>query len=202
MLDNGEVTKIFDVVDTEFGKPIPIKHHKENVEFLPGKKIKYVKTLSQAEQSTLLAEIADDQLLKKVESKYELFDEMISLGRSLVLVGPMYSVNIQFCGNHPRLWVLGKNSHEIDIRCTDIKFCSFINSKLTELELSVDSIINSQNVAELKDKRIYFVIGLTGDSLDENKNIKDGKFAPDGMEPRYWPLVVSILTVPNYLQED
>ena len=203
LMDNGKMINLFDVVDTKFGAPFLIKHHKENMKFPSGTRIKFVKNLDETEQSALLTEIANAQLLKKVESKYELYDEiLLNLGRSIVLVGPIGSFDIQYnCGNHPRLWIVGKNNCVFDIRCTDIKFCAFIKSKLADFGANEDSTINSQNVAELKGKQIYFVIGLTGDSLDENNEIKNGKFAPDGMEPRYWPMVVSILTVPNYLNE-
>ena len=59
--------------------------------------------------------------------------------------------------------------------CTDIRFCNFIIDKL---ENSNQTIINSQDIAELRNKETYFVIGLTGDSLDANSKIKDGKYAP------------------------
>ena len=116
------------------------------------------------------------------------------------MVGPIVSFDIQY-GNHPRLWIVGKNNREFDIPCTDLKFCAFIKSKLADFENNILPFINSQNMAELQGKQIYFVIGLTGDSLDENSEIRSGKYAPAGssMEPRYWPLVVSVLTVPNYL---
>lgn len=84
-----------------------------------------------------------------------------------------------------------------------LRFCKFIRNKLADYK-GDDGIISSQDVAELKNKQIYFVIGLTGDSLDENNEIRDGKYAPPGssIQPRYWPMVVSVLTVPNYSGED
>ena len=126
-------------------------------------------------------------------------------GKSIVSVGPVDIFNIQYnCGNHPRFLIAGRNGREFDIRCTDIKFCALIKAKSADFEQNENSIISSQNVAELKGKRIYFVIGLTGDSLAENNEIKDGKYAPEGssIQPRYWPLVVSLLTIPSYLGED
>ena len=74
---------------------------------------------------------------------------------------------------------------------------------MTNLERD-DGTINSQDIPELKDRQTYFVIGLTGDSLDEDYKIKDGKYAPPGssIQPRYWPMVVSVLTVPYYCSED
>lgn len=198
-MDNGDIIDIFDVVDMKFSSPFPIKHHVENMKIAPGTQIKFVKKLSVPEQRALVKEIANVQLLKKVASKYELHDEIaIGLGKSLVLVGPIDSFNIQYnCGNHPKFWVTGKNGEEFDIRCTDIKFCALIKSKTAVLEPSENSIISSQDIAELEGKRVYFVIGLTGDSLEENNEIKDGRFAPEGgfIEPRYWPLVVSVLAI-------
>src|SRR3972149_5149262 len=70
IMDNGEMIDIFDVVDMKFGSPFPIKHHKENVKFTQSTKINFVKKLSETEQRTLLKEISNTQLLKKVESKY------------------------------------------------------------------------------------------------------------------------------------
>jgi len=203
IMDNRDMIDIFDVVDIEFGPPCPIKHHKENMEFIIGTQIKFVKKLSVTEQRTLLKEITNTRLLKKVESKYELYDEIIKLGCSLVLLGPIASFDIVY-RKHPRLWIIGKNDEEFDIPCTDLKFCAFIKSKSAVFKNHSRGFINSQDITELKGKEIYFVIGLTGDSLDENNEIKDGQYAPDGglIEPRYWPMVVSVLTIPSYQSED
>jgi len=201
-MDNGDVIDIFDVVDMEFGSPFPIKHHTENMKFKLGTQIKFVKKLNITEQRVLLKEIADTQLLKKVRSKYELCDEIINSGCSLVLVDPMSSFDIKQ-REHPQLWIKGKNKREFDITCTDLKFCEFIKSKSTDFKNSPFNWISSQNTSGLKGKKIYFVIGLTGDSLDENNEIKDGRFplGVSGIEPRYWPLVVSVLIVPSESNE-
>ncbi len=203
IMDNGSMIDIFDVVDMKLSSPFPIKHHTENIKFEPGTQIKFVKKLNVTEQRTLLKQIADTQLLKKVESRYEVYDEIIKSERSLVLVGPIASFDITQ-DKHPRLWVIGKNDKEFDIPCTDIKFCEFIKSKSADFKKSSFTWISSQNTSGLKGKQIYFVIGLTGDSLDENNKIKDGKYSPDTsiIEPRYWPLVVSVLAVPNESNED
>ena len=199
MMDNGKVIEIFDVVDMEFSGPIPIKHHTENMKFVPDGRIKFVKNLYETERSALLKEVTNSQLLRNVESKYELYDEIINSGRSIALVGPIVSFDIQY-GNHPRLFIVGKNNREFDIPCTDLKFCAFIRSKSADFEKNLLPIISSQNIAELKGRQIYFVIGLTGDSLDENGRIKCGKYPPAGssIEPRYWPMVIGVLTVPAY----
>lgn len=201
IMDNRDTINIFDVVDMKFSSPFPIKHHKENMKFTPGTQIKFVKKLNVTEQRALLKEVTNSQLLNNVKSKYELYDEIINLDRSLALVGPIASFDIQYKGKHPRLWIVGENNHKFDIPCTDLKFCAFIESKLADFE---NNFLSSQNTAELKGKQIYFVIGLTGDSLDENNEIKDGKYAPEegSIEPRYWPLVVSVLTIPSYSSED
>jgi len=203
IMDNGNVIDIFDVVDMKFGSPFPIKHHTENMKFKPGTQIKFVKKLNVTEQRVLLKQIANTQLLKKAESRYEVHDGIIKSGRSLVLVGPIASFDITQ-DKHPRLWVIGKNSKKFDIPCTDIKFCEFIKSKSADFKNSSFNWISSQNTSGLKGKQIYFVIGLTGDSLDENNEIKDGKYSPDAseIEPRYWPLVVSVLTIPSESNED
>jgi len=202
IMDNGDVIDIFDVVDMKFSSPFPIKHHTENMKFTLGSQIKFVKKLNVTEQRVLLKEIANTRLLKKVKSRYELYDEIINSGRSLVLVGSIASFDITQ-GNHPRLWIVGKNNTEFDIPCTDLKFCEFIKSKSADFKLSKYNWISSQNTSGLKGKQIYFVIGLTGDSLDENNEIKDGKYSPDvsSIEPRYWPLVVSVLTIPSESNE-
>lgn len=203
IMDNSDMIEIFDVVDMEFGSPFPIKHHTENMKFRPCSQIDFVKKLNVTEQEVLLKEIADTRLLKKVESKYELFDEIINSGRSLVLAGPIASFDIEY-DDHPRLWIVGKNNKEFDVPCTDILFCAFIESKSADFENNIHDRIRSQDIAELIGKQTYFVVGLTGDSLDENNKIQDGKYAPEGgyIEPRYWPLVVSVLTIPSYSKED
>lgn len=200
IMDNGDVIDIFDVVDMKFGSPFPIKHHTENMKFVSEGSIKFVKKLSETEKSALLQEVTNSQLINNVESKYELYDGIIDSGRSIVLVGPITSFDIGYQGNHPRLWIVEKNNREFDIPCTDLKFCAFIKSKLADFEKNLLPFISSQNIAELKGKQIYFVIGLTGDSLDENGEIRSGKYAPAGIsiEPRYWPMVVGVLSVPTY----
>jgi len=203
IMDNGDIMDIFDVVDMKFDSTFPIKHHTENMKFTLGTQIKFIKKLNVTEQSELLKEIATTQLLKKVKSKCELCDEMINSGCSLVLVGPIASFDITQ-GKHPRLWVIGKNCKEFDIPCTDLKFCEFTKSKSADFKNSPVNWISSQNTSGLKGKQIFFVIGLTGDFLDENNEIKDGRYSPDEteIEPRYWPLVVSVLTIPSELNED
>lgn len=203
IMDNEDMIDIFDVVDMTFNAPFPIKHHTENMKFKPGTQIKFVKKLNVTEQRVLLKQIADTQLLKKVTSKYELYDEIIKSGCSLVLVGPIASFDITQ-GNHPRLYIVGKNNIEFDIPCTDLNFCEFIKSKSADFTNSPVNWISSQNTSGLKGKQIYFVIGLTGDSLDETNEIQDGKYSPDisEIEPRYWPLVVSVLTIPSESNED
>jgi len=203
MMDNGDIIDIFDVVDMKFSGPCPIKHHKENMKFTLGTQIKFVMNLSLTEQRNLLKGIADTGLLKKVKSNDELYDEIINSDRSLVLVGPIASFDITY-GKHPRLWIIGKNNKEFGITCTDLKFCAFIKSKSADFKNDIRGYLSSQDIIELKGKQIYFVIGLTGDYLDENNEIKDGKYAPAGAsyEPRYWPLVVSVLTIPSYSNED
>ena len=203
IMDNGDIIEIFDVVDMKFSSPFPIKHHKENMKFTPGTQIKFVKKLSVTEQRALLKEVTNSQLLNNVKSKYELYDEIINLDRSLALVGPIASFDITYY-KHPRLWIIGKNDEEFDIPCTDLKFCAFIKSKSADFKNDIRGYLSSQDITELEGKQMYFVIGLTGDHLDENNEIKDGKYAPEGAsyEPRYWPLVVSVLTIPSYSSED
>lgn len=203
IMDNEDVIDIFDVVDVEFGPPRPIKHHKENVEFVSGCSIKFVKKLSETERIVLLQQVANSQLLNKVESKDELYDEIINSGCSLVLVGPIDSFDITY-GKHPKLWIIGKNEEELGITCTDFKFSAFIESKSADFKNDPRGYLSSQDITELKSKQIYFVIGLTGDHLDENNEIINGKYAPMGASyaPRYWPLVVSVLTIPSYSSED
>jgi len=196
-MNNGNVIEIFDVVDMKFGSPFPIKHHTENMRFTLGTQIDFIKRLDLTEQRVLLKDIADTQLLKRAKSRFDLFDEIVSSERSLALIGPIASFDITY-GDHPRLWIFGRNNREFDIPCTDIRFCEFIKSKSADFVNK--PFVRSQDIAELAGKQIYFVIGLTGDSLSENNEIEDGKFAPaeSSIEPRYWPLVVSVLTIPNY----
>jgi hypothetical protein len=199
-MDNGALVEIFDVVDMKFGPPLPIKHHTENMSFVPESSIKFVEKLNEAEMSALLQEVTNSQLMGSVESKYELYDEILKTGCSIVLVGPITSFDVEYEGNRPRLWFTGKNNSELDVPCTDLKFCAFIRSKSADFEKTPLHLINSQNIAELKGKRIYLVIGLTGDSLDENGNTRDGKYTPPGSsnEPRYWPMVIGVLSIPTY----
>jgi hypothetical protein len=200
IMDNGDLIDIFDVVDMKFSSPFPINHHTENMKFASESSIKFVKKLGETEKSALLQEVTNSQLINSVESKFELYDEIVNSGRSIVLVGPIASFDIAYEDNHPRLTIAGKNNREFDIPCTDLKFCAFIKSKSADFEKNSLPFISSQNTAELKGKQTYFVIGLTGDSLDENGKIKSGKYAPEGssIEPRYWPMVVGVLTVPTY----
>lgn len=203
IMDNGDIMDIFDVVDMKFDSAFPIKHHAENRKFRLGTQIRFIKKLNVTEQTEILKKTADTRLLRNVESKYELFDGIVNSGCSLVLVGPIASFDITQ-GMHPRLWIIGKNSKEFDIPCTDLEFCEFIRSKSADFENSPFDWISSQNISGLKGRQIYFVIGLTGDFLDENNEIKDGRYSPDEteIEPRYWPLVVSVLTIPGELNED
>jgi len=200
IMDNGDMIDIFDVVDMKFSSPFPIKHHTENMRFASEGSIKFVKKLSETEKSALLQEVTNSQLINSVKSKFELYDEIVNSGRSIVLVGPIGSFDIGYEDNHPRLRIVGKNNREFDIPCTDLKFCAFIKSKSGDFEKNLLPFVSSQNIAELKGKQIYFVIGLTGDSLDENGRIRSGKYAPaeSSIEPRYWPMVIGVLTVPTY----
>jgi hypothetical protein len=210
LMDNGKTVQLFDVVNMRFGTPFPIKHHKENVLVSPRAGLKFVKRLSENERSSLLSEIANTKILNSARSREELYDELaVNLNQSLVLAGPinMFGIQCSFISGktHPRIWIAGPNDREhiFYITCTDIGFCKFVGSKFDNFEGN-DAIISSQDIAELKNKKTYFVIGLTGDSLDEDNRIKDGKYAPpsSSIKPRYWPMVVSVLTVPNYYGED
>jgi hypothetical protein len=161
------------------------------------------------EQYLLLGRITNSKILEEVTSREELYNELaFNLGKSLILAGPIKLFEIQ-CNvlsgkKHPRIWIVGKEDKQriFYITCTDIEFCKFIKSKLDYLKDNRGTI-SSQDIPELRDKKIYFVIGLTGDSLDEDNRIVDGKYAPPGrgIEPRYWPLIVSVLTVPQYSGE-
>jgi hypothetical protein len=210
VMDNGKIMTLFDVVDMKFSGPFPIKHQKENMLLTLGTSIRFVRKLGENEQKILLSRIANTRILNVVSSREELYDELSTdMTQSLVLAGPINLFEIQ-CNiisgkTHPRIWVVRQNDKRriFSIACTDVVFCKFIGSRLANFE-GDDAIISSQDVAELKNKQIYFVIGLTGDSLDEDNRIKDGKYAPPGssIQPRYWPLVVSVLTVPNCPSED
>lgn len=210
VMDNGKTIQLFDVVNMTFGTPFPIKHHEENVLVSPRAGIKFVKRLSENERSSLLSEIANKRILNTVRSREDLYNELtLNLNQSLVLAGPinMFGIQCSFISGktHPRIWIAGPNDkeHIFYITCTDIGFCKFVKSKFNNFEVN-DAIISSQDIAELKNKQTYFVIGLTGDSLDEDFRIKDGKYAPSdsSIKPRYWPMVVSVLTIPNYFKED
>jgi hypothetical protein len=210
IMDNGKVLSIFDVVEMEFADHFPIKHQKENLLFNSESSIKFVMSLGEDTRKSLLSEIANAQILDNVSSREELFNVIsTNLEQSLVLVGPIHYFQIQ-CNiisgkNHPRIWVVRKSDRQrvFSITCTDIKFCAFIKNKLENTEGN-EAIINSQDIVELRNKETYFVIGLTGDSLDANNKIKDGRYAPPGssIQPRYWPMIVSVLTVPNYSEGD
>jgi len=121
----------------------PIKHHTENMTFIPNGKIYFVKKLDENERSALLNEVTDPQLLNKVQSKYELYDEIINLGISTLLIGPFSSFDIQY-GNHPKIWFTGKNSQQFSVTCTDLKFSTFIKSKSSNFENNFLPYINSQ----------------------------------------------------------
>lgn len=210
VMDNGKMMGLFDVVEMKFGAPFPIKHHTENILFALGTNIRFVMKLGEDAQKNLLSEIANTQILDAVSSRDELYDEMaLHLNQSLVLAGPINLFEIQ-CNvisgkTHPRIWIVRPNDKQriFSITCTDLAFCKFIKSKIANLEQD-DGIISSQNIAEFNGKQTYFVIGLTGDSLDENNEIRDGKYAPPGssIQPRYWPMVVGVLTVPNCSRGD
>jgi len=206
-MDNGKLITLFDVFDTKFSGPFPINHHKENMLFVPGTRIKFVKKLSENERDILLSEIADNRILNTVRTREELFNELsVNLNQSLVLAGPINLFDIQYYtgDNHPRIWIVRQKDKNrvFSVRCTNIRFCKFVKSKLADFKENERVI--SQDVSELKDRQIYFVIGLTGDSLEENNKIKDGKYAPPGSsrQPSYWPMIVSVLTVPDYSIED
>lgn len=210
LMDNGKTIQLFDVVNMKFGTAFPIKHQKENVLSSPHADIRFVRKLGENERSVLLSEMANDRILSTVRSREELYDELsLNLKQSLVLAGPanLFEIQCNIIGGktHPRIWIVRPNDKQrvFSITCTDIRFCEFIGRKIGNLEQD-DGIIGSQDIAELKGKQTYFVIGLTGDSLDENSEIRDGKYAPPGssIEPRYWPMVVSVLTVPEYFSED
>jgi hypothetical protein len=49
-MDNGEPIDVFDVVDMKFGAPHPIKHHVENMTFIRGCKLTFVKKLNGSER--------------------------------------------------------------------------------------------------------------------------------------------------------
>jgi hypothetical protein len=206
LMDNGKLIQLFDVVDMKLGAPFPIKHHKENILTSPRADIKFVKRLGENEKNVLLSKIANSRILNTVSSRKELYNELVNnLNQSLVLAGPINVFDIQ-CNaingkKHPKIWIVGENDKQpiFSVTCTDIEFCKFIRNKSTYLKEN-GGTINSQDIPELKGKPTYFVIGLTGDSLDEDNRIKDGKYAPPGssIQPRYWPLIVSVLTIPSY----
>jgi hypothetical protein len=196
-MDNDKIVDIFDVVEMEFGAPIPIKHHTENRSFLPNTKIHFIKKLGEEERLALLKDVSDQQLLQNVQTKYALYDEIIKTGKSTTLIGPLDSFDIQY-GNHPKIWFIGKNDQRFSITCTDLKFSTFIKGKSG---IFGETSINSKKIDELNGKQTFFVIGLTGDHVKDNGEIGCGKHTyPDSqIEPRYWPMVVSVLTVPDYL---
>ena len=208
IMNNSKTIDIFDVVEMKFTTPYPIKHHTENMLLAPGSNINLAVKLGDASRNSLLSEIADPLILDAVYQGEDLHDKMVNFRhQSLVLLGPVDSFEIQsniVTGkNHPRIWIVNPFNKQrmFYITCTDIRFCKFIKNKLAQDK--GDGIISSQDVAELRDKQTYFVIGITGDSLDETGKTKDGRYAPPGssIQPRYWPMVVSVLTVPYYSGE-
>jgi hypothetical protein len=133
-----------------------------------------------------------------VETKDELYDAIINLNQSLVLVGPIQSFEIHYENNHPRIIVPVKNNCTIAIPCTDPKFCEYVIANIDEFEEGpFYHYASSSELTKLQDKKVYLVIGLTGDHLDENGDVATGKYAPSGtnIKPRYWPMVVSVLVV-------
>ena len=203
VMSNGEEISLFDVVEMKFSAPYPINHHTENMLVSSGSEIKLAMKLGEESQKSMLSETVDPVLLDEVSSKEELHDKMVDLlHQSLVLVGPVVSFEIQSSiisgKNHPRIWI-PLSQKPFYFTCTDSRFCKFIGNKLAKDK--GDSPVSSQDVAELRGKQTYFVIGITGPLLDENGEIKPNKYAPPGssIQPRYWPMVVSVLTVPNYL---
>lgn len=198
-MDNGAVIDLFDVVEMEFGNPIPIKHHVENMTFLPDKKMHFIRKLGNDERNSLLKEISNSNLLSQSETKYDLFELIIKSGRSIATLGPIDSFDIGF-DQHPKIYFKGKNEHIFNIPCTDYKFCAFVQKKSAAF-VKNGFKLNSSQIPELKGKPTYFVIGLTGDHLDEKGNIESGKYGPpDGsIAPRYWPMVVSVLPLPDYV---
>lgn len=206
VMKNGEILDVFDVVEMKFDRAYPIKHHRENMLLATNSSLSLAVKLGEESRKWLLSVIAEPSIFDGVGSRDALYDKMVTLlHRSLAMAGPIDAFEIQssrLAGkNHPRIWVLDPTSKQriFYIPCTDIEFCKFVRNKLAGNE--ADSFINSQEVPELKNKKAYFVIGLTGDALDESGNIKDGKYAPpeSAIQPRYWPLVVSVLTVPNFI---
>ena len=109
IMDNDNRVDIFDVVDIEFCGPIPIKHHTENMKFKLKQKIKFVKSFNEPEQIAFLTENANDKIMKQMTNRFDLQDEIVGKGKSLALLGPIDTFDIQYnCGNHPRLWVRWK----------------------------------------------------------------------------------------------
>jgi hypothetical protein len=196
-MTNGETMRVFDEVEVELGEPIPMKHHTENLEFPSGTIIKFVKKLAEEEQVKLLEEIKETDILNDLESKYELHEKIVSLGRSILLVGPIKEFGVE-SGNHPHIWFTKHGNSSFYLPCTDPEFSKFVKNKFDNS--GGTNYIKSWENNEMKEKQFYFVLGLTGDSLYENGKIRDGRYKPDGttMEARYWPMVISVLTIPNY----
>jgi hypothetical protein len=195
--DKMEAIRLFDVVEMSFSGSYPIKHHKENQLFTSGSSIRFIENLNEQQRIALLLQIASPQVLHSFNSGEHLRDELSKLSKSLALFGPIKTFDLQYgvkFGSRPRIWILNPIDlqRRFAVTCTDIKFCSFINAKLASFS-SPDGIISSSEIAEFKDKETFFVIGLTGDSLEENMEIKPRMF-----NGHYWPLVVSVLTVPEY----
>ncbi len=206
VMDNGEMIGLFDVVEMKFSAPYPIKHHTENMLVSPGSGIKLAMKFGEESRKNLLSEIVDPALLDEVDSRDSLYNKMVDLlHQSLALVGPVNSFEIQSSiiigKNHPRIW-MPLSQLPFYFTCTDSGFCKFIGNKFAEIK--GDGIISSQDVAELRGKQTYFVIGITGPFIDENGEIILNNYAPPGssIQPRYWPMVVSVLTVPNYSSEE
>jgi hypothetical protein len=197
LMDNGEPMSIFDVVDLKLGKPTPIKHHIENYEFPKGSDIKFVKKLGDEEKNEFLDGICDTAIIEGIESKYDLYEAILASKRSITMIGPIKEFGIGY-GKHPSIWFTREGNTIFSLPCTDFEFCKFA-VKVFETS-GGKQYVNSAEIAEFREKQVFFVIGLTGDSVKENGELKDGKYTPDEktIPARYWPMVVSIITVPNY----
>lgn len=201
VLDNGKPMEIFDVVDLDVKigmLPSPIDRYKENIKYTTGASAKFVRKLNNIEKELLLSRIANKNLLTQVLSKDQLRDVMNrELNQSLILVGPLtqFGIELKRGENHPRIWIIRDNNYIFSLPCTDIQFCNFINSKIPIDSPNYNTLIDSNKFPELQNKQIYLVLGMTGDSLDENEQVIDGKW-----HDKYWPLTVSVISIPQYLE--